>query len=265
MDASPPADLPAYGAAAQVPTGPALALRRVRVRVGARVLPASRRLRAHRAAIAARFLRGDGLEIGALHLPLPLPAGARARYVDRYDRDALRREYPELAAFPIVPVDVVDDAETLATVADATQDFLVANHLYEHTEDPIATLQAHRRVLRPCGVLYAAVPDARRTFDAVRPVTALEHHVRDHAEGPQVSRRAHYEEWARLIDRVPAGEVPARAAALDAQRYSIHFHVWTPGAFVALVEHARRAEGLPFALEAVQPAEHEFVVVLRAT
>jgi hypothetical protein len=46
--------------------------------------------------IAAAYLRGEGLEVGALHLPLKLPAEARARYVDRMTVEELRRHYPEL-------------------------------------------------------------------------------------------------------------------------------------------------------------------------
>ena len=46
-------------------------------------------------------------------------------------------------------------------------------------------------------------------------------------------------------------------------RYSIHFHVFTPAAFVDLVHHCRVEAGIPLELEAVVPAAHEFVTVLR--
>lgn len=46
--------------------------------------------------LADRFLRGDGIEIGALHRPVPLPEGATVRYVDRLYTDDLRSEYNEL-------------------------------------------------------------------------------------------------------------------------------------------------------------------------
>src|SRR3954454_1680866 len=45
--------------------------------------------------LARRFLSGDGLEIGALTLPMWMPPGARVRYVDRKPLVALRAEYPE--------------------------------------------------------------------------------------------------------------------------------------------------------------------------
>ena len=63
------------------------------------------------------------------------------RYVDRMWTDELRREYPELANWDLTQVDVVDDGEKLATIADESQDFIVANHFLEHTEDPVGTIE----------------------------------------------------------------------------------------------------------------------------
>jgi len=217
-----------------------------------------REVRANRRRLANKFLTGQGLEIGALHLPLHLPKGARARYVDRMSREELRREYPEMRAYDLVEVDVIDNGETLETVPDRSQDFVIANHFIEHTEDPIATIGNHARVLKPGGILFMGVPDMRRTFDAERPLTTLEHLVADHADGPLHSRTAHYEEWCRYIARDRG-----KAAELEAASYSIHFHTFTPASFAALLEHCREQAGIPLALEALVPAAHEFVTVLR--
>ncbi|HXR28587.1 MAG TPA: methyltransferase domain-containing protein [Solirubrobacteraceae bacterium] len=215
--------------------------------------------------LARRYLRGEGLEVGALHAPLWMPAGARVRYVDRMDVRALREHYPELASEELVAVDVIDDGERLGTQADASADFIIANHFIEHTEDPLGTLASHLRVLRPGGILYLAVPDRRRTFDSARQATPLAHLLADHSEGPARSRRAHQEEWARLVDKVPETEVPARVAALEEADYSIHYHVWAPWEFREMLDHAREVGQLPFTIEAVQPNEHEFIVILRRT
>jgi SAM-dependent methyltransferase len=177
--------------------------------------------------------------------------------------DELRREYPELRSYDLVEVDVIDDGETLASVPDESVDFVVANHFIEHTEDPIATLGNHLRVVRPGGVLFMAVPDKRRTFDAARPVTSLEHLDRDHAEGPAWSHRVHYEQWAREVEQVPESQVAARARELDEQGFSIHFHVFTPAAFAELVHRCRDSYGLPVEVEALVPVDHEFIAVLR--
>ncbi len=236
----------------------------VRVRLVS-LLPDRQEIRRARVRLARRFLRGDGLEIGALHLPLPVPRGARVRYVDRLAKDDLVREYPELEGHALVDVDVVDDGERLTTVPDGSVDFVVANHFLEHTEDPIGTLAQHARVLRPGGVLFLANPDPRATFDRDRPLTTIEHLARDHREGPEASRDELYEEWVRIVERAPEPEVAARAAELRDARYSIHFHVWTPAVFAEMVRHCAVEEGIPIELEALVPVQHEFITVLRRT
>ena len=113
---------------------------------------------------AARWLRGSGIEIGALHNPLEIPAGVSVKYVDRLTVDELRHHYPELAAEPLVEVDLIGDAEHLQALPVGSQDFVIANHLLEHLEDPLRGLAEMTRVLRPGGILYIALPDPRLTF-----------------------------------------------------------------------------------------------------
>jgi SAM-dependent methyltransferase len=225
-----------------------------------------------RGELAERFLFGSGLEIGPLHLPLPMPPGAQVSYVDRMTVEELRREYPELADHQLAPVDVVDDGESLATIEDGSQDFIVANHFLEHCEDPIGTIEVHLRKLKPGGILFYAVPDKRYTFDFRRPVTPLEHMVADHENGPERSRRAHYEEWARLVDdATPQApeltrseeSLTRKAGELEASRYSIHMHVWTQAEFLRLILDCRERFGDAFDIEAAARQVIEFVVVLR--
>jgi predicted SAM-dependent methyltransferase len=234
-----------------------------------RPLSLLRRLRAiravpfTRAAIAERYLHGDGIEIGALHNPLPVPSSARVRYVDRMPVPALERQYPELRNETLVEVDIIDDGERLTRLPDASEDFVIANHLLEHCQDPLAALQSMFRVLRPGGVLYLAVPDRRFTFDADRPVTSLEHVLEDHRLGPERSRRQHFEEWVRLVDNVEEPEVEHRATSLLEADYSIHFHVWEQSDVLDLLQLARREVGLEFDVELATRNGHENLFVLR--
>jgi SAM-dependent methyltransferase len=219
--------------------------------------PARRRRRE----IAGRYLRGDGIEIGALHNPLDVPRSARVRYVDRLPVEDLRRHYPELAGLPLVDVDILDDGELLATIGDGTQDFVIANHFLEHCENPLGAFCNMMRVLRVGGVLYLAVPDKRYTFDAGRPVTPTDHVLRDYREGPEGSRRGHYEEWARLVDA--AEEPEAHATALLDRGYSIHFHAWTQAELLDLLRTAADELDLDFDIELMLKNRHEVVFVLR--
>ena len=144
--------------------------------------------------------------------------------------DDLRREYPELAGWNLTPVDVIDDGERLGTIADGSQDFIIANHFLEHCENPIRTIETHLSKLKPGGVLFYAVPDHRFTFDFRRTVAALEHMVADYEEGPEGARTKHYEEWATLVRSrraSPRSGRMERAREFEAAEYSIHMHAWT--------------------------------------
>jgi SAM-dependent methyltransferase len=228
-----------------------------------------------RGQLAAHFLSGEGLEIGPLHQPLTLPPHAKARYVDRMSLEDLRSEYPELAGWNLTTVDVIDDGELLTTIAEGSQDFIVANHFLEHTENPINTIRTHLGKLKPGGVLFYAVPDKRFTFDFRRPVTPLEEMVADYEEGPERSRRAHYDEWTRLVidansphagkDEPAAHEewAEAKARELEAAAYSIHMHVWTQAEFLKLILECRERCDEGFDIEAAARQLIEFMVVLR--
>lgn len=214
---------------------------------------------------AARHLRGEGLEIGALQDPLPLPRGARARYVDIADTETLRRMHPRKARRHLVEVDLVDDGERLAKVADGSQDFVVANHFLEHCEDPIGTLRNLLRVVRPDGVVYLSLPDKRLMFDRDRPSTTYEHLVRDHEQGPGVSRASHYDEVVRVAMKVE-GEAAVAAAVreLTEQSFRIHFHCWSQTDFLRFLCDLQTRPGFPaFDLAEFAANEREMVVVLR--
>ena len=224
-------------------------------------------LRDTRRELAAEFFRGRGIEIGALHLPMAMPAGVGVRYVDRMTVPELRAHYPELDGQDLAPVDLVDDGELLATVEPESVDFIVANHFLEHCEDPIRTIETHLGKLRPGGVLFYAVPDKRYTFDFRRPRTLLSHVIADHEDGVQRSRHEHYLEWVWLVypeGHQPPSEEAAQALAsdLEARGYSIHFHVWTQSDLLRLMLHCQERLA-SFEIEAVRRVGLENIIVLR--
>jgi len=243
------------------------ALRRVAARAKQRIRPdgaadSLAETHAVRRALADTYLEGDGIEIGALHQPLQLPQAARVKYVDRMSAPELRRHYEELAGVSLVEVDIIDDGESLATVASSSQDFVIANHFLEHCQNPLATLKALERVLKEDGVIYMAVPDKRFTFDVDRPCTSLAHVMRDFEEGPEWSRRGHFEEWARLVNKVNGEKaVEDEINRLMAVDYSIHYHVWRAHDLLELMTAAQRLTSLE--IELFRRNGFENVVILR--
>lgn len=219
-------------------------------------------MRLGREFVADTFIRGQGIEIGALHMPLGVPRSAKVKYVDRLSVEDLRKHYPELNDKQLVKVDIVADGETLEGVRDSTQDFVIANHFIEHCQNPIGALLNMFRVLKPGGVLYLAIPDKRNSFDQDRPVTPLEHLFRDYEEGPAWSRRNHFEEWTRLVNKVEDDEEAERQIALNLSiDYSIHYHVWTQAEMLELVVALRKM--VSFEVELCLKNEAEVIFILR--
>ncbi|NER19723.1 MAG: methyltransferase domain-containing protein [Symploca sp. SIO1C2] len=213
--------------------------------------------------IAWHYLSGKGIEIGALHSPLEIPPHAQVDYVDRLSVADLRKQYPELGEYELVEINIIDDGETLPSIADASVDFVIANHMIEHCQNPIGTIEHHLRVLKPGGILYMAVPDKRYTFDCDRPLTPLEHLIRDYTEGPDGSKFSHFDEWTRVVNKVPEDKVAAYIQRLMDINYSIHFHVWTQMEFVELLLYCKNQLSLKFEIELLQKNGIEFVVIMR--
>jgi len=218
----------------------------------------------------ARWIRGSGIEIGALHNPLHVPKGTTVRYVDRAPTEQLRLQYPELGG--IVPISILGDAQNLSALLDNEVDFVIANHLIEHLEDPIRGLTELFRVIRPGGILYMAIPDPRATFDRRRPPTSIEHINAEYKGGTAATREQHFREWVEMAEHqfdthtLSTSEVNARIAQLIEMDYSIHFHVYRPDTFIDLLCTARREAGTEFELIDFAPcdpaADDEFIFVL---
>lgn len=214
--------------------------------------------------IAKTYIHGKGIEIGALQSPLKVPGNAHVTYVDRMQVKDLRKQYPELNAVPLVHVDEVADGELLETIDDSSQDFVIANHFLEHCQNPILAISNMMRVLKNDGVIYLAIPDKRYTFDIGRPVTTIDHLMRDYKEGPDWSRKQHFEEWANLVDKTESGAATEqRVAELMDIDYSIHYHVWTQSTLLELLTTLKGSLGLHFDMELFLKSGHEVICVLR--
>jgi predicted SAM-dependent methyltransferase len=248
-----------------------IALKRIWIRLFTTYLSIRRRtmFAVIRHVIADKYLRGEGIEIGALHNPLLVPKGVTVRYVDKWPTPYLKEHYPELKKRRLVHVDIVADGETLSVIQDGSQDFVIANHFLEHCKNPLATVKEMFRVLRDEGVLFISLPDKRYTFDAVRPVTPVEHLLRDYQEGPEWSARGHAEEWVKLVLAVKdesEAENRIRELAEDTRDSTMHYHTWTQDEALDFILALKRKVGLRFETELFfRNGDFEVIFVLRRT
>lgn len=213
----------------------------------------------------ARRLRGEGLEIGALVDPLPVPHATRIVYSDLLTAEQIAALYPG-SRLP----DIVSDSESFPSIANETFDFVVANHVLEHLTDPIGALREWHRILKNDGLLMLALPDKRFTFDAPRARTPLAHLIEDHrsADPPHVRNRMHLDEWATHVEQLAEGSAE-RKVWIEKQLqsgYAVHNHVWIAADLVELLEWMNRETTAHWALERLantSPFTNEFILLLR--
>lgn len=181
-------------------------------------------------------------------------------YSDLLSREQVASMYPG-ARLP----DVQSDSESFPTLASASLDFIVANHVLEHVTSPIHALTEWQRILRGGGVLMLALPDKRFTFDAPRGRTSLDHLVKDfHSnEEPRDRNLSHLHDWATHVEHLRPGSMEW-SRWVDEQYtrgYAVHNHVWIARDVLSLARYAGGWSVVAFDNTSV--FTDEFLLILR--
>ena len=235
--------------------------------------------------LAAEFLRGNGIEIGALHYPVELPKGAEVTYVDRISREESIACFPELDSTKIVDPGVIDDGFLLASIAERSLDFLIANHVLEHSPNPLQALQRWGELLNDKGILFVSVPLAHMCFDKGRPITTLQHMIEDQQlycvkDDAEIAERNlnHYIEWVTISApniskpvwwRWTIGKLRRQSTInkLACERLEkeqeIHFHTFTKESYIELLNHFASKAKREIIVEQVEPFGIEVIAILR--
>ncbi len=216
-----------------------------------------------REAVASVYLSGSGIEIGALHNPLRVPLSAKVHYLDLMSEEELHKQYPYLKS-KLVHVDIIDNGETLKTVENGSQDFVIANHFLEHCEDPIRAVVNIVRVLRDNCVMFLCIPDKRYTFDKEREVTSFDHLVHDYEYGSILSRNDHLRDFVINVEHKKIeAEIHQRMSELTSMNYSIHYHVWELKDMLSFFELLNARIGLPIEIELFSKNKAEAIFVIK--
>ncbi|MDO8335937.1 MAG: methyltransferase domain-containing protein [Candidatus Saccharibacteria bacterium] len=215
--------------------------------------------------LANKYLKGSGIEIGPAEHPLPVPHWTKVKYVDEISTEDLIKLYPYLKGHDLVHVDVVDDGQALSKFKDDSQNFIIANHFYEHIIDPIKTLRNFYRVLKTDGVIFMAIPDKRFTFDKLRPVTPLSRLKKFHADpkAGEAGKWPMFVESAQYIEGKQGKEIKTRAQELFDQKFSVHLNVWSQHDLLDLILYIIREYKLDLDFETVVKNQHEIILILK--
>lgn len=222
--------------------------------------------------------RHRGLEIGPYLQPTVRKDEGDVRYLDFYSTE-------ELAAFEqdrrpkgtVIPtVDYVVKSDDYWRYVPDRFDYLIANHVIEHVDNPVQWVIDLARLLHPGGVLFLTVPDKKYNFDRYRADTTLSHLLADYFRG-HGDHREHGVDIGLCYDTSYVGkpmnldetlDLARLRAAFDEQTHpGRHNHVFQSETFVPRILRPLQKLGLwQYELLEFGPAPDnhgEFYVVLR--
>jgi predicted SAM-dependent methyltransferase len=200
-----------------------------------------------RSYFADKYLVGDGLEIGAQANPLIITNDrTRVKYVDRLSDAQSHIHYiPDTQG--VVKVDLVCEADNLVEVPSQTIDFVIANHVLEHTEDPIGVLLEWLRVLKHNGLIYLVVPNfVSNEFDFERKPVPLDHLIRDNRNSLGDRKSEHWQEFISKVEEITKGteSFSERFQHYQLTDLRIHMHVFSAQLITEVIEYIGKELGI---------------------
>lgn len=219
---------------------------------------------------AARFLFGEGIEIGACHFPLPVDKTiSRVKYVDKLAARQIKKLFPELGRHQIVEADIICDVvKSPLPFAENSLDFVIANHLLEHCPNPLKVIKEFYRILKNFGILYLSLPDKRYTFDKKRKVTPLSHLIKDFNNDIDYVNELHQLDHLKKTIKTKIPKNPKKRKKLFEYHLnrSIHVHVWAYKEMTEFIGYMIEKRGTQFdLLELYLPKgiSHEVIFILQ--
>jgi SAM-dependent methyltransferase len=94
----------------------------------------------------------------------------------------------------------IREATDLTGIGSETYDFILSSHVLEHIANPLKALFEWKRVLKNGGVLLLVIPHKQCTFDHRRPVTDLDHLIKDYENKVDEHDMSHLKEIIELHD-----------------------------------------------------------------
>lgn len=176
------------------------------------------------------YLKGYGLEIGAMHNPSPLPEGCRTEYLDVMSKAQLMELFKEVDPALIVNPDYLGDIDKdgLAQFENEKFDYVILNHVIEHLANPIKAVREIFRIVKRSGFVVISCPDKRFTFDKERNLTTFDHLFEEFANNVNDVTDDHYIDFLSNVHphimNLPADQIRIHLEMVRKRRE--HVHVW---------------------------------------
>lgn len=135
------------------------------------------------------------------------------------------------------------EGRRLTMIANEAYDFVLCSHMLEHTASPLTALAEWRRVLRHAGGIIVVLPHRDGTFDHRRPLTDIEHLVKDFDEDVGEDDTTHIAEVLELHDLALDYGVESASAFRERVRHNasnrgVHHHVFDTRLAMTVVSRA---------------------------
>lgn len=217
-----------------------------------------------------KYIKWYGIEIWWFDNPAPINKKiANVKYVDYLNEENLIKTYPHLKDRKIQKLDYICKADNLDSIESNSQDFIIANHLFEHLENPIKALLERYRTTKDWGLIFLTIPDKRKTSDEKRKRTTLEHIISDYISPSEERDRNHYIDyaWVYISD---FDQIHKEAQRLKATNNSIHYHVFVEEDVLSIIERCNQNTDTNFTVKHIKhttksPADNEFIIILQVS
>lgn len=216
---------------------------------------------------AIKHLAGRGIEVGAQQVPTKTSGNCAVEYVDVIPNEVLVERYG-LSLEKLVPLTHIIDGNNLSVYADGELDFIIANHVLEHFDDPVGGLCEWLRVIRDGGRIFMTLPNFRCNYYDFERLPARRDHLeldyRD-ADGRPARNFEHYVEIATtLYQSTDADAMRQLAQEWTDTDNRQHYHVYDATTVKDVLDLAASAAkvGLRFVDGLLARDGFEFLLVL---
>lgn len=179
-------------------------------------------------------LKGNGMEFGAACSPSPIPLGCKVKYADKFfDHEGCKTQMKNKE---MVSVDIYTDITEMKGIKNQSLDFIIHNHVLEHSNNPVRSMHNSYKKLKKGGMLMFILPNKHKTFDKFRMTTTVRHLARDYY-APNIIRDVfHVVDFKCFTGNGSLKGLKSDLRKLKNKKLDLHWHVFDEKSFSRLIK-----------------------------